>query len=256
MKKKNKILVIIGDDKSSIKVSESILKYLNSLNKNNEYYFLIMSNAKNLKKISKKNVIKTNFSQFQKKLKKNDYDWLLSIWSAEIYNKEFLSKFKKNLNLHPSYLPFNRGKDPYCWSIYDRTPMGVTIHEMNEKIDKGRIYIRKKISLSFPISAYQVYLSSLNEIKNLFIKNWLKIKQGKIKLKKIKYSKRLNFRKEYIKHTFLDLDKNNNENKIIKKFIYKILSCDFSEINSLKIKLNKKIFETKIDLNKKIKPKL
>ena len=41
------------------------------------------------------------------------------------------------MNLHPSYLPYNRGKDPYVWSILNEKPFGTTIHEMNEKIDDG-----------------------------------------------------------------------------------------------------------------------
>ena len=28
-----------------------------------------------------------------------------------------LKKFKNNLNLHPSFLPYAKGKDPYVWTI-------------------------------------------------------------------------------------------------------------------------------------------
>ena len=129
-----------------------------------------------------------------------------------------LSKFKNNLNLHPSYLPFNRGKDPYCWSIYNETPMGVSIHEMNEKIDAGKVYLRKK-EVNFPYTAYEIYQRSLKEIKNLFINNWLKIKKNKIKIKKINPKTKLNQRKSYYKHNFIDLSKNMKRNKIIKKLI-------------------------------------
>jgi len=248
-----KILVIIGDDKSNIRVSENIIKYLNSINKNNEYHFFISDNSKNLKKLIKKNIIKKNFIELEKNLKVNEYDWLINIWSSVIFKREFLSKFNNNLNLHPSYLPYNKGKDPYCWSIFNETPIGVSIHEMNEKIDAGKIYLRKKILVLFPYSAYQIYNRSLEEIKDLFIKNWLKIKAKKIKARSINIKTPLNLRKHYYKHNFIDLNKKTRENKIIKKFILNILSCDFNRINSLQIKLKNRIFDTKISLKKKNK---
>lgn len=253
--KKKKILVIFGNDNSKINVSINILNFLNSINnKKNEYYFLSVDKSSKLNKYINKNLLKIKFHDLEKKIKKNEYNWLLSIWSSIIYKKKFLSKFKNNLNLHPSYLPYNRGKDPYCWSIYNSTPIGVTIHKMNHKIDKGKIYIRKKIYMQFPSTAYQVYLKSLLEIKKLFISNWEKIKNEKIKLKQINYNKKLNLRKNYIQHTFLNLDKKNQLNNHLKKFILKILSCDFNNKNSLQIRFDKKIFDIKIFMkeNKKI----
>ena len=41
------------------------------------------------------------------------------------------------VNLHTSYLPFNRGTHPNFWSFYDGTPSGVTIHLINEGVEKG-----------------------------------------------------------------------------------------------------------------------
>jgi hypothetical protein len=249
--KKKKFLVIYGDDNSKINVSADILKYLNSLNdKNNEYYFCNTDKSKKLNKYIQKNLLNISFSVLEKKIKKNEYDWLLSIWSSKIYKKIFLSKFKNNLNLHPSYLPYNRGKDPYVWATYNSTPIGVSIHEMSSKIDKGKIYLRKKIFLPFPFSSYQVYIKSLSEIKRLFILNWKKIKDKKIKLKKITYKTKLNLRKHLVQHTFLDLDKINSKNHNYKNLIMKILSCDFNHKNSLQIKINNNIFDTKIFMKK------
>ena len=253
--RKKKFLVIFGNDNSKINVSIDILKYLNSMNNNNEYYFYNIDKSNELNKYIKKNLLNIKFSELEKKTKKNEYDWLINIWSSKIYKKKFLSKFKNNLNLHPSYLPYNRGKDPYIWSIYNSTPFGVTIHKMNSKIDKGKIFLRKKIFLTFPFSSYQVYIKSLSEIKKLFILNWEKIKDKKIKLKKITYNKKLNLRKDLSQHTFLDLDKKNSLNQNYKKLILKILSCDFNDKNSLQIKINKNIFDTKI-LMKKTKRKI
>ena len=43
------------------------------------------------------------------------------------------------VNLHISYLPFNRGAHPNFWAFFDSTPTGVTIHLIDEGIDTGDI---------------------------------------------------------------------------------------------------------------------
>ena len=110
--------------------------------------------------------------------------------------------------------------------------------------------MRKKIFLPFPFTAWQVYIKSLSEIKKLFILNWKKIRDKKIKLKKINYNTKLNLRKYLVQHNFLDLDKINSKNNNYKNLIMKILSCDFSHKNSLQIKINKNIYDTKIFMKK------
>tara|TARA_B110000114_G_scaffold175747_1_gene205618 strand:- start:930 stop:1169 length:240 start_codon:yes stop_codon:yes gene_type:complete len=47
------------------------------------------------------------------------------------------------LNLHISYLPFNKGTHPNFWSFAENTPSGVTIHKINKKIDSGNIIYQK-----------------------------------------------------------------------------------------------------------------
>lgn len=49
------------------------------------------------------------------------------------------------LNLHISYLPWNRGANPNFWSFVENTKKGVTIHEIDEKLDKGKILLRKEL---------------------------------------------------------------------------------------------------------------
>ena len=84
---------------------------------------------------------------------------MLNIWGFQIL-KRFLSKFKNNLNLHPC-LPFNRGRDPYYFSILNRTPFGICIHKMDHTIDGGRYFLREKFNLKFPVKAKQVFDLSL-----------------------------------------------------------------------------------------------
>jgi methionyl-tRNA formyltransferase len=43
------------------------------------------------------------------------------------------------INLHISYLPWNRGADPNLWSFLEKTPSGVSIHQIDEGVDTGPI---------------------------------------------------------------------------------------------------------------------
>lgn len=52
------------------------------------------------------------------------------------------------VNIHISYLPWNRGANPNQWSIIENTPKGVTLHYMAEKIDAGDIISQKLVHFS------------------------------------------------------------------------------------------------------------
>ena len=54
-------------------------------------------------------------------------------------------------------------------------------------------------------------------------------------------------RADLVYDNFIDLNKKNNI--ILKKFIYKVLSHDFN-FNKLQLKINKSIYNIKIDLKK------
>ena len=47
------------------------------------------------------------------------------------------------INIHPGYLPLNRGWYTHVFAIANSYSCGVTIHRMDEKLDNGPIYVRK-----------------------------------------------------------------------------------------------------------------
>ncbi len=75
------------------------------------------------------------------------------------------------VNLHISYLPFNRGAHPNFWSFYDRTPSGVSIHLIDEGIDTGPILFQKEVEFENEITFVETYERLFIELENLFIKN-------------------------------------------------------------------------------------
>jgi methionyl-tRNA formyltransferase len=51
------------------------------------------------------------------------------------------------VNIHKSYLPYNRGANPNVWSIVNDNPAGVSIHYMTADIDAGPIIDRRKVAV-------------------------------------------------------------------------------------------------------------
>jgi len=46
---------------------------------------------------------------------------------------------KKILNCHPGIIPAVRGLDAFKWAIWEKKPLGVTLHFIDEKVDEGQI---------------------------------------------------------------------------------------------------------------------
>ena len=112
-----------------------------------------------------------------KYLKKINPDMIISYNYRHLINKNILNKYKI-INLHISYLPFNRGAHPNIWSHIDNTPSGVSIHYINEGIDTGDIIIQKKIILNENMTLKQSYKKLHFHIQLLF-KKWFLYKKNK-----------------------------------------------------------------------------
>jgi methionyl-tRNA formyltransferase len=78
-----------------------------------------------------------------------NFDFLVSFGYRYILKKDVLDRFPDAaVNCHLSLLPWNRGADPNYWSFADCSPSGVTIHFMNEGLDKGDIIAQRRIEFS------------------------------------------------------------------------------------------------------------
>ena len=53
------------------------------------------------------------------------------------------------LNLHPAFLPYNRGWHTPSWAILEKTKIGATLHFMSEQLDCGDIVHQKELEV-FP----------------------------------------------------------------------------------------------------------
>ena len=66
----------------------------------------------------------------------NKYDLCISYGYRRILNYKTLKQLKRPIvNLHISYLPYNKGIYPNLNAFINNTPKGVTIHEIDKGID-------------------------------------------------------------------------------------------------------------------------
>lgn len=87
----------------------------------------------------------------------------------------------KIVNLHISFLPWNRGADPNLWSFLENTPNGVTIHLIDKDVDTGNILLQKRFELNERVETLASSYKKLHdEIQKLFIVNWTIIKNFQI----------------------------------------------------------------------------
>ncbi len=124
---------------------------------------------------SKKNVKLTNTKKkLNRKLIQN-FNFVICFGYRHIIEQSIIKNKKIPIvNLHIGYLPYNRGAHPNFWSFIDNTPSGVTIHEVSEKIDTGKIIYQKMIDFklhenSSKLTFSNTYERLINEIEDLFI---------------------------------------------------------------------------------------
>ena len=93
---------------------------------------------------------KINDLRFLDQIRGLKIDLIVSVSYRQILKKEILGiPHWGAINLHPSYLPKYRGKNPLNWVLINgEKETGLTVHYINEGIDTGGILARKKIKIS------------------------------------------------------------------------------------------------------------
>ena len=111
----------------------------------------------------------------------NEYgaEFIVSYGYPHIVTPEVIEHIHgKIINLHISYLPWNRGSDPDFWSLVDDTPKGVTIHYMDATLDTGDIIIQSTVEVDDDDTLGSYYEKLHSEIIALFKEHWKAIRTG------------------------------------------------------------------------------
>ena len=108
--------------------------------------------------------------------------YMISFNYRHLIPKDVLDEMEgRVINLHTSYLPYNRGSSPNFFSFMDNTPKGITIHKVDEGLDTGDILCQREFFFDETKETFATtYNVLLEEIKKLFRENWEDIKNGKV----------------------------------------------------------------------------
>lgn len=114
---------------------------------------------------------------------KQKFDFCISYGYPFILNEDILGIFNSNIvNLHISYLPWNRGSYPNFWSFFEGTPNGVTIHRIDKGMDTGPILLQEEVIFDINKETLRTsYLFLSATIESLLVKNLEGILNQKIK---------------------------------------------------------------------------
>ncbi|WP_423062741.1 formyltransferase family protein [Candidiatus Paracoxiella cheracis] len=104
----------------------------------------------------------TNFSE---------WDCVISFGYRHLIEPHEMDTAKRPIiNLHIAYLPYNRGAHPNFWALFENTPSGVTIHEIDGGVDTGPIIAQRYINFKKEESTFALTYSRLmKELESLFM---------------------------------------------------------------------------------------
>lgn len=82
------------------------------------------------------------------------------------------------LNLHPAYLPYNRGWHTPTWALLEGTPIGATLHFMDAGVDTGDIVHQKALQVSGGDTAHSLYQRLKQLELEVFRSSWPQVAAG------------------------------------------------------------------------------
>ncbi len=90
-------------------------------------------------------------------LRSLNLDYIVGIHFPYIVPAEVLGLTKGFMNLHPAYLPYNRGWHTPSWAILEDSPIGATFHFMDTGIDSGDILHQRRLTVAPSDTANSLY---------------------------------------------------------------------------------------------------
>jgi methionyl-tRNA formyltransferase len=113
-------------------------------------------------------------------LRELDLDLILAIHFPYLVPEEVLEIPRIGiLNLHPAYLPYNRGWHTPSWAILEETPIGATLHFMDRGVDSGDIVHQQRLAVTPGDTANTLYTRLKDLEFEVFREAWPLLASGK-----------------------------------------------------------------------------
>jgi len=147
-----------------------------------------------------------------------DIDYIICIHFPVMIPKIILDLPKIGvLNLHPAYLPYNKGWHTPTWTILNNTICGATLHFMSEKLDEGDIIHQKKMKVLDNDTANSLYKRILALEFEVFCESFDSIISLRLNRNKQKNNGSSHKKSDLFEINEIDLSKNVNIENLLNK---------------------------------------
>jgi len=167
------------------------------------------------------------------------FGWLLNLWSPHILRPELLALADKRLNTHPSLVPVCQGNDNAAWAIRDGLPAGVSLLEMEKRVDTGGVYAQREVLYSFPQTGRGLHQQLEKELIGLFKDSWPAIYAGEVQAQPQTGQGTRHTRKQTNEDRVQDL----NTEMSLEEFLRWITAHDFSPGTTAEVRVGEKSYK-------------
>ena len=155
------------------------------------------------------------------------YDLVISVHCKQIFPAA-MTKSVRCVNVHPGLNPYNRGWYPQVFSIINGLPWGATIHEVDEKLDHGKIIIQEEMELHSWDTSLSAYTRVLDKEIELLERALPKIVAGRYSGKLMEEEGNINVKKDFKELCTLNL----NENLTMRDAINRLRALSHGKYNN------------------------
>jgi methionyl-tRNA formyltransferase len=105
------------------------------------------------------------------------YGVVLSLHCRQLFPAELVNRVRC-VNVHPGFNPDNRGWFPHVFSLVNGLRAGVTIHEMDERIDHGPIIVQEMVPVESWDTSQSLYARIMDTERVLLRVNYPMIRDA------------------------------------------------------------------------------
>ena len=132
------------------------------------------------------------------------YNVVFSIHCKQMFPAELVNAVRC-VNIHPGLNPYNRGWFPQVFSIINGLKAGVTIHEMDEKLDHGPIIVQKEYTIESWDTSGTAYTKLMKIERELLLESYSAILEGSYRAVTPHIEGNINYKNDFDQLKCLDL---------------------------------------------------
>lgn len=133
------------------------------------------------------------------------YDLFISLHCKQIFPNKLVVNHRC-VNIHPGYNPYNRGWYPHVFSIINGLPTGVTIHEMDNELDHGKIIVQREVEIFSDETSKDVYEKLIKTEETLLDEYLENIITGNYESYEPAVEGNINYKKDYFELCKLNME--------------------------------------------------